>query len=55
MYSFFLFICTNKLIHYERSKRIKIPKDHEWLSLDGDVATVGVTDLHKANWVILFM
>lgn len=30
-------------------KELKYTKDHEWLSLDGDVATVGVTDFAQSE------
>ena len=30
-------------------KKLKYTKDHEWLSLDGDVATVGVTDFAQSE------
>ena len=30
-------------------KELKYTKDHEWLSLDGDVATVGVTDFAQSD------
>ena len=30
-------------------KELKYTKDHEWLSLDGEVATVGVTDFAQSE------
>ena len=30
-------------------KELKYTKDHEWLSLDGEVATVGVTDFAQSD------
>ena len=30
-------------------KELKYTKDHEWLSIDGDVATVGVTDFAQSE------
>ena len=30
-------------------ENLKYTKDHEWLSLDGDVATVGVTDFAQSE------
>ena len=30
-------------------KELKYTKDHEWLSQDGDVATVGVTDFAQSE------
>ena len=30
-------------------KELKYTKDHEWLSFDGDVATVGVTDFAQSD------
>ncbi len=30
-------------------KELKYTKDHEWLSLDGDIATVGVTDFAQSE------
>ena len=30
-------------------KKLKYTKDHEWLSLDGEVATVGVTDFAQSE------
>ena len=30
-------------------KELKYTKDHEWLSLDGEVATVGVTDVAQSE------
>ena len=30
-------------------KELKYTKDHEWLSLEGDVATVGVTDFAQSE------
>ena len=30
-------------------KELKFTKDHEWLSLDGEVATVGVTDFAQSE------
>ena len=30
-------------------QELKYTKDHEWLSLDGEVATVGVTDFAQSE------
>jgi glycine cleavage system H protein len=34
---------------------LKYTKDHEWVSLEGDVATVGITHFAQKELGILFM
>jgi glycine cleavage system H protein len=34
---------------------LKYTKDHEWVNIDGDTATVGITDFAKKELEILFM
>ena len=32
---------------------IKFSEDHEWISLEGDVATIGITDFARMSWATL--
>jgi glycine cleavage system H protein len=34
---------------------LKYTKDHEWVNIDGDTATVGITDFAQKELEILFM
>lgn len=34
---------------------LKYTKDHEWVSIEGDVATVGITHLHKKSQDIVYV
>jgi glycine cleavage system H protein len=36
-------------IHYEHSAELKYTKDHEWIKIDGDIATVGITDFAQGR------
>lgn len=40
----FTFVEQHKIIKMNLPEQLKYTKDHEWISLDGDVATVGITD-----------
>ena len=40
----FTFVKQHKIIKMNLPEQLKYTKDHEWISLDGDVATVGITD-----------
>lgn len=34
---------------------LKYTKEHEWIKIDGDMATIELPTLHKASWATLFM
>lgn len=34
---------------WEGAENLKYTKDHEWLSIDGDIATVGITDFAQGE------
>jgi glycine cleavage system H lipoate-binding protein len=34
---------------------LKYTKEHEWVSLEGNVATIGIPITHKENWETLFL
>ena len=36
-------------------ENLKYTKDHEWISIEGDVATVGITDFAQGELATLFM
>lgn len=38
------YICSNFFIIMNIPSELKYTKDHEWVKLDGDIATVGITD-----------
>ena len=33
---------------------LKYTKDHEWIKIEGDVATIGITDFAQGDWVTSF-
>ena len=33
----------------EIRENLKYTKDHEWISIDGDIATVGITDFAQSE------
>jgi glycine cleavage system H protein len=37
------YICLEKFIEMSIPNNLKYTKDHEWVSIDGDIATVGIT------------
>lgn len=37
-------ICSSKYIFMSYPENLRYTKDHEWISLDGNVATIGITD-----------
>ena len=37
-----IFVLKNIVMSYPET--LRYTKDHEWISLDGDVATIGITD-----------
>ncbi len=42
-------IKNNKYLHMNIPQELKYTKDHEWVKIDGDVATVGVTDFAQGE------
>lgn len=38
-----------KTDHMNTPENLKYTKDHEWVSLDGDIATVGITDFAQGE------
>ena len=41
---FLLNICNTKINSYEFPTDVRYTKDHEWIRLEGNVATIGITD-----------
>jgi glycine cleavage system H protein len=41
--SFFLFFCSPDITHWSFPMTIKYTPDHEWIKIDGNSATVGIT------------
>lgn len=37
-------LCVKKVFEMNYPENLKYTKDHEWISLDGDTATIGITD-----------
>lgn len=37
-------ICSSKLIAMNFPSELRYTKDHEWIKLDGNIATIGITD-----------
>ena len=31
---------------------LKYTKEHEWVLIEGNIGTIGVTDMLRANWVM---
>jgi glycine cleavage system H protein len=44
-----IFLNLPAKIHYEHSAELKYTKDHEWIKIDGDIATVGITDFAQGK------
>jgi glycine cleavage system H protein len=40
----FTHICSTKQLKMNFPSNLQYTKDHEWISLEGDIATVGITD-----------
>jgi glycine cleavage system H protein len=40
----FTHICSTKQLKMNFPSNLRYTKDHEWISLEGDIATVGITD-----------
>ena len=36
-------------------ENLKYTKDHEWVLVEGNIATIGITDFARENWVTLSM
>jgi len=47
--SFFQHLCIHKIKEMNIPANLKYTKDHEWISIDGDVATVGITDFAQSE------
>jgi glycine cleavage system H protein len=44
-----LYICLKKLQIMNVPQNLKYTKDHEWVSVDGDIATIGITDFAQSE------
>lgn len=44
-----LIFAYQKIVKMNIPENLKYTKDHEWISIDGDVATVGVTDFAQGE------
>ena len=44
-----LYICYKKITKMNVPQNLKYTKDHEWVSVDGDIATVGITDFAQGE------
>lgn len=44
MVQLFTHICASKTFRMNFPAHLRYTKDHEWVSLDGNIATVGITD-----------
>lgn len=44
-----LYICLKKLQIMNVPQNLKYTKDHEWVSVEGDVATIGITDFAQSE------
>lgn len=53
--SYQLFVRKSKLLHLQKQITMNIPadlkytKDHEWVKIEGDVATVGITEFAQSE------
>jgi glycine cleavage system H protein len=43
-HSLFTHICASKTLKMNFPAQLRYTKDHEWVSLDGNTATIGITD-----------
>lgn len=43
------FVFQNKIAIMNIPAELKYTKDHEWISIDGDIATVGITDFAQSE------
>jgi len=43
-HSLFAHICASKTFKMNFPAQLRYTKDHEWVSLDGNIATIGITD-----------
>uniref|UniRef100_A0A3Q2Z8E7 Glycine cleavage system H protein n=1 Tax=Hippocampus comes TaxID=109280 RepID=A0A3Q2Z8E7_HIPCM len=46
---FTTFVCIYKHIKMNIPAELKYTKDHEWIRIDGDIATVGITDFAQGE------
>ena len=44
-----LYICLKKLQIMNVPQNLKYTKDHEWVSVSGDIATIGITDFAQSE------
>ena len=45
----FKFALQTKYVRMNIPENLKYTKDHEWVSIEGDVATVGITDFAQGE------
>jgi glycine cleavage system H protein len=49
MYKNFAYVCTTKIKEMNIPAELKYTNDHEWVRIEGDVVTIGITDFAQSE------